>query len=395
MTTKIPQNQLADINVTTVDPTVTDDASARWGIGSKWLNKTSNALFICTDPTIGAAVWLEIGGSGGGAGVFNNGSATKDTTDVSGVQIIPHELGVVPSFVRISGVCVNLAQYGAVIEEAPVWTEATYDGTTQNAIASITTWGGSFSIVSFTNSFTLSSSGGGSTPFRQVGVITWDATNIYITWTQTGTGGTGIYDLIWEAVGAGGASGLYSVNADEKISTWFTTTIPSPRTSTGAPTWVYTNSPSVNVNGNFSTFQKGSGGAVADALIVPQASTSKGMRLKFLAKMDVALTSGDLVNMGYQLVYFGLTASGLSAVSNGSSTTTTPISGITVTDWNLYEIVFNPGGTSIDYYVNGILKTSITTNLPTTPLDRLEIEGNTLSSGAILSISDFINSQEL
>lgn len=52
--------------------------------------------------------------------------------------------------------------------------------------------------------------------------------------------------------------------------------------------------------------------------------------------------------------------------ANGTTATSTDVSsGITFTNWNTYEIVFNPG-TDIKFYINGILKATHTTNLPTT-----------------------------
>lgn len=51
--------------------------------------------------------------------------------------------------------------------------------------------------------------------------------------------------------------------------------------------------------------------------------------------------------------------------ANGSTATNTDISaGITATNWNTYEIVVTPG-TDIKFYVNGTLKATHTTNLPT------------------------------
>jgi hypothetical protein len=45
-------------NIAAVDPTVTDDASTGcYDVGSKWYNWSANKFWICSDPTIGAAVW--------------------------------------------------------------------------------------------------------------------------------------------------------------------------------------------------------------------------------------------------------------------------------------------------------------------------------------------------
>lgn len=60
MVTKIRQDQLDDINVTTSAPTVNDDVSLGYAVGSKWFDTTPGTLYICTDATNGAAVWVDV-----------------------------------------------------------------------------------------------------------------------------------------------------------------------------------------------------------------------------------------------------------------------------------------------------------------------------------------------
>lgn len=72
-------------------PTVNDDTSQGYVIGSLWVDMTNDRIYMCTDVTTGAAVWKELGGSSvdgiirepefwsGGAGYefwFNAGSTT-------------------------------------------------------------------------------------------------------------------------------------------------------------------------------------------------------------------------------------------------------------------------------------------------------------------------------
>ncbi|MFA5706547.1 MAG: hypothetical protein WDA41_09355 [Candidatus Neomarinimicrobiota bacterium] len=45
----------------TADPTVNDDENDYYGVGSVWVNRLTNTVFICCDPTNGAAVWSEVG----------------------------------------------------------------------------------------------------------------------------------------------------------------------------------------------------------------------------------------------------------------------------------------------------------------------------------------------
>lgn len=63
----------------TVAPTATDDASASYAVGSRWVNTavTPRRTWLCVDATVGAAVWLELGVGGGG------GSAIAGVRDFS------------------------------------------------------------------------------------------------------------------------------------------------------------------------------------------------------------------------------------------------------------------------------------------------------------------------
>ena len=60
----------------TVDPTATDDSAAGYETGSRWINTTSDAAFVCVDDTATAAVWTSTTSTGGGGGPQNNYTAT-------------------------------------------------------------------------------------------------------------------------------------------------------------------------------------------------------------------------------------------------------------------------------------------------------------------------------
>lgn len=47
-------------NVTNVAPGVTDDLDAGYSVHSLWTDTTAPKTYICTDATIGAAVWVVI-----------------------------------------------------------------------------------------------------------------------------------------------------------------------------------------------------------------------------------------------------------------------------------------------------------------------------------------------
>ena len=56
-------------NLTTSDPTTTDDSASGYSVGSRWWNSSSNTLFICEDNTASAAVWEGVSGGAGGGGL--------------------------------------------------------------------------------------------------------------------------------------------------------------------------------------------------------------------------------------------------------------------------------------------------------------------------------------
>ena len=49
--------------ITTIDPTVDDDADAGYTVGYTWINTSTDMAFTCVDTTNGAAVWSQGGGS--------------------------------------------------------------------------------------------------------------------------------------------------------------------------------------------------------------------------------------------------------------------------------------------------------------------------------------------
>lgn len=116
------------------------------------------------------------------------------------------------------------------------------------------------------------------------------------------------------------------------------------------------------------------------------AADSKDIRIKFRYAMTTTIAGNNNLGIGMadaaatfddtetgtainiRFVNHGGTLYAVNA--NGSSVTATDISsGITLTDYNVYEIVFNPG-TDVKFYINGTLKATHTTNLPTGSIDR-------------------------
>lgn len=119
---------------------------------------------------------------------YGDGSTTKNAADASTTQTIAHGLGVAPAYVRLTCLC-QQASAGASM----LLSSAVYNGTTQ-ASQSLYMTGNTSS--AFDNSFTLNAS---LTSGTTIGVVTFDATNISIVWTKTGSP-TGTYIITWEAI---------------------------------------------------------------------------------------------------------------------------------------------------------------------------------------------------
>jgi len=125
-------------------------------------------------------------------GTFTNGTTTKNAADASGTQNIAHGLGKIPKKVKITA----YAQVDAVGngEDLMRVSNTVYNGTTQSSLSFYESAGGNAATIATTFILTISSGG------TQVGVVTFDATNIIITWTKNSSP-TGTYTLLWEAEG--------------------------------------------------------------------------------------------------------------------------------------------------------------------------------------------------
>lgn len=149
------------------------------------------------DPTYGAVVLTtDVSGvlpvANGGQVSYTNGTTTKNAADASTTQNIAHGLGRVPKKVKIH--C-SVFTFNASNSGFQGFADTIYNGTTQS---SQSIYGSNTTSISTDNSFTLNTnSASGAT---QIGVVTFDATNIIITWTKTGSP-TGNYQLLWEAEG--------------------------------------------------------------------------------------------------------------------------------------------------------------------------------------------------
>jgi hypothetical protein len=125
------------------------------------------------------------------APIFKNGVATKDATEASTTQNIAHGLGVIPKKIRIRAIAIRATSTMGNWESNTV-----YNGTTQSSMCYLN--GGADSFAIDTSGFILSTAQNSPGTNAQTGAVTFDATNIIITWTKAGSP-TGTYTLLWEA----------------------------------------------------------------------------------------------------------------------------------------------------------------------------------------------------
>jgi hypothetical protein len=67
----------------TTDPGATDDSTLGYSVGSRWINTSTDAEFVCVDASIGAAIWKETTVFGMGAG-----NVTAEVRNETGVTIV-------------------------------------------------------------------------------------------------------------------------------------------------------------------------------------------------------------------------------------------------------------------------------------------------------------------
>lgn len=77
-------------------PSLTDDTSSGFNVGSIWVDIVSNTFYVCVDPTLGSAQWSSGGGGSSGklisGGAGGGGSASAGTA-VSCVNGTPNSGG--------------------------------------------------------------------------------------------------------------------------------------------------------------------------------------------------------------------------------------------------------------------------------------------------------------
>lgn len=75
------------VNLTaTSAPTVNDDTTEGYAVGSRWINTVSGAEYVLVDATDGAAVWVETTQSGAVTTYYNASESVSSTTSTSYIQ---------------------------------------------------------------------------------------------------------------------------------------------------------------------------------------------------------------------------------------------------------------------------------------------------------------------
>lgn len=160
-------------------------------VGAVARRNTTGDVTVNTTPTASTDAASKAYVDAGTYRIFTNGDTTKNAADASVTQNIAHGLGRVPKKVSIRAM--SDAATGGLGQGAVALANTVYNGTTQ---ASVSYYPNSATPTYATaNAFTLNAGGNNGT---QTGVITFDTTNIIITWTKTNSP-TGTFLLLWEA----------------------------------------------------------------------------------------------------------------------------------------------------------------------------------------------------
>ena len=173
--------QLDEDALALTDVVTNDAATTRHG----FLKKLSNTA---TEFMNGVGNWVTPSNSS-----WTCGSTSKDAADASTTQTIAHGLGRTPVFVRLLAMATTSSS-----TTNPGHSEIVYNGTTNAGVSGIAAESGG-AIWAVAAGFVLNLNFAGATSsHRQTGVVTFDATNITITWTKQESP-TGTYTIIWMA----------------------------------------------------------------------------------------------------------------------------------------------------------------------------------------------------
>lgn len=221
--------------------------------------------------------------------------------------------------------------------------------------------------------------------------------------------------------------GAKSVNADVTEDTWFTTQIDAPRQLTTGLGWtlsiaggaIYANGTHFGANGGFTAITTNGFLAQDNSNAALKWDDTIALQLKWRASGDVGTgTSGsgiyqgmgfssqaigagwaDITNTADKRVGFGFYNGNIYAiVCDGSNITANVVRTYASIESLTYGIIYDPG-VSVEFYIDGLLVDTITTNLPTgssgTDIINISLGGtNTGGGGSSIYSTHFILGQK-
>lgn len=107
-----------------VGPTVNDDGTANYGVGSLWYDTTADVLYSCIDSSTGAAVWVRVVNATTltTTGDILAASATSTPTRIAaggaGTVLVGNGAGVLPSFQAVAGLAVDVLDAVIAVADA-------------------------------------------------------------------------------------------------------------------------------------------------------------------------------------------------------------------------------------------------------------------------------------
>lgn len=210
-------------------------------------------------------------------------------------------------------------------------------------------------------------------------------------------------------------SSSYIVNADETLATYYTWTTPLIVSTDAGPTYVIKgftgtaiSNPGSHNGGAGTTDLSWAGAGTIYSQIQGNgsnsdytAASSKDIRIKYRLKYqgaygaskyfgigiaDATTTFDDVETSNAEGIRFVLNNATLyTSTGTGAANTNNNVSAsLTYTNWNIFEIVFNPG-TDAKFYINGTLVATHTTNIPTGSLQFFGIGATDAGNLAFIS----------
>lgn len=254
-------------------------------------------------------------------------------------------------------------------------------------------------------------------------LLGWDDTDNSVGFWTIGSGLS--YDHSTHTLSSTSGS-TFTVNTDETVSTWYTIPIASPFSGSVATETFWTTSGTLVPLATGSTLTS-SGAMYAYGALQDMATGSTGGALNFAAGTSIRVKnivllpqgtdvsgggnyrssffgfsesgtadSGDITDVGIRRVGFGAYNGNLYAIcGTGAAITSTSLGAYATDINNLYEIILN-GTTSADFYINGSLVATISTNLPSASPIYIQLQRTNSPGGSYtMFMSNLTYSQEL